>query len=64
MKTALFHGIEELQFDDIPEPPAGSVNTLKIVLEIEPVNSDLDSYDAFDVRRPGWLKSELKPAVS
>ena len=64
MKAVPLHGVEELQLDDIPEPSAGTVNTLKIITEIEPVNSDLDSYDAVDAHRPGWLKTELKPAVS
>ncbi|TXH33276.1 MAG: hypothetical protein E6Q98_22550 [Rhodospirillaceae bacterium] len=64
MKTVPFHGVEQRQLDDIPEPPAGTVNTLKIIAGIEPINSDLDSYDAIDAHRPGWLKTELKPAVS
>ena len=64
MKSVLFHGVEELQFEEMQEPAAGTVNTLKIIVEIEPVNSDLDSYDAFDLRQSGWLKTELKPAVS
>jgi hypothetical protein len=64
MKAVPLHGVEELQLDDIPDLSAGTVNALKIITEIEPINSDLDSYDAVDVHRPGWLKTELKPAVS
>lgn len=64
MKSVLFHGVEELQLEEMQEPPAGTVNTLKIVTEIAPMTSDLDTYDAFDTRSPGWLKAELKPAVA
>ena len=64
MKAVPLHGVEELRLDDIPDPSAGTVNALKIITEIEPINSDLDSYDAVDAHRPDWLKTELKPAVS
>jgi threonine dehydrogenase-like Zn-dependent dehydrogenase len=42
---------------------AGSVDPEAVVTQIEGVRSALDAYEAFDDRRPGWLKVELEPAA-
>lgn len=41
---------------------AGVIDPSKILTKIEPLQSALDAYKAFDLRRPGWLKVELRPS--
>jgi threonine dehydrogenase-like Zn-dependent dehydrogenase len=31
------------------------------VTQTEPIASAIDAYKAFDTRKPGWVKIELKP---
>ncbi len=42
---------------------AGTVDPQAVVTQLEGVRSALDAYEAFDDRRPGWLKVELEPAT-
>jgi threonine dehydrogenase-like Zn-dependent dehydrogenase len=42
---------------------AGTVDPTAVVTQLEGVRSALDAYEAFDERRPGWLKVELEPAA-
>lgn len=39
----------------------GTVDPSKIVTQTEPMPSAIDAYKAFDTRKPGWVKIELKP---
>jgi len=41
----------------------GTVKPSKILTQIEPLTSAIDAYKSFDLRRPGWVKVELKPAI-
>ena len=42
----------------------GTIDPTKVLKEeVEPMESVLDAYRAFDVRRPGWIKVELKPTA-
>jgi threonine dehydrogenase-like Zn-dependent dehydrogenase len=41
---------------------AGVVDPSKILTKIEPLQSALDAYKAFDLRQPGWLKVEFRPS--
>jgi threonine dehydrogenase-like Zn-dependent dehydrogenase len=40
---------------------AGAIDPVKLISQTEPMHSAIDAYEAFDARRPGWLKVELKP---
>jgi threonine dehydrogenase-like Zn-dependent dehydrogenase len=40
----------------------GAVDPLKILSQVEPMTSAIDAYRAFDERRAGWIKVELKPS--
>jgi threonine dehydrogenase-like Zn-dependent dehydrogenase len=42
----------------------GAVDPLQILTQREPLTSAIDAYQAFDERRPGWVKVELQPAVA
>jgi threonine dehydrogenase-like Zn-dependent dehydrogenase len=42
---------------------AGFTDPSKILTNVEPLQSALDAYKAFDLRQPGWLKVELLPAT-
>ena len=42
---------------------SGAVDPAKILTKVEPLQSALDAYKAFDKREPGWIKVELKPAA-
>jgi threonine dehydrogenase-like Zn-dependent dehydrogenase len=42
----------------------GSFDPAGIITRHEPMESVIDAYKAFDVRRPGWLKVELTPPRS
>jgi threonine dehydrogenase-like Zn-dependent dehydrogenase len=41
---------------------SGTVHPEKILTRREPLTSVLEAYKAFDLRQPGWIKVELKPA--
>jgi len=43
---------------------AGVTDPSRILTKIEPLTSALDAYKAFDLRKPGWLKVELRPTDS
>lgn len=40
---------------------SGAVDPRAILSEIESIDSAIEAYEAFDQRRPGWLKVELQP---
>lgn len=40
---------------------SGTVDPVKILTHVEPMQSAIDAYKAFDRREPGWIKVELKP---
>jgi threonine dehydrogenase-like Zn-dependent dehydrogenase len=42
---------------------SGTIDPLKILTKIEPIGSVIEAYEAFDSRKPGWLKVELKPVA-
>lgn len=39
----------------------GRFDPTKILMQQEPLQSAIDAYKAFDLRRPGWIKVELTP---
>ncbi len=41
---------------------SGSVDPTELITEHEPMSDAIAAYEAFDARRPGWLKVELTPA--
>jgi threonine dehydrogenase-like Zn-dependent dehydrogenase len=41
---------------------AGKVDPLKVLTEVEPMADAIEAYKAFDRRKAGWVKVELKPA--
>jgi threonine dehydrogenase-like Zn-dependent dehydrogenase len=42
----------------------GTIDPTKVLKEeVEPMDSALEAYRAFDRRQPGWIKVELKPAA-
>jgi len=43
---------------------SGTVDPVKILTKVEPMRAAIEAYEAFDSRRPGWLKVELKPAAA
>lgn len=43
---------------------SGTLDPTAILSEIEPLSSAIDAYEAFDERRPGWLKVELQVGSS
>jgi threonine dehydrogenase-like Zn-dependent dehydrogenase len=42
---------------------AGKADPLKVLTEVEPMTDAISAYKAFDKRKAGWVKVELKPAV-
>jgi threonine dehydrogenase-like Zn-dependent dehydrogenase len=42
---------------------SGMVTPTQILTQMEPMTSVIDAYKAFDQRKPGWVKVELKPAA-
>jgi threonine dehydrogenase-like Zn-dependent dehydrogenase len=40
---------------------AGKVDPLTVLTEVEPMTDAISAYKAFDKRKSGWLKVELKP---
>ena len=41
----------------------GKVDPLKVLTEVEPMVDAISAYKAFDKRKSGWIKVELKPAA-
>jgi threonine dehydrogenase-like Zn-dependent dehydrogenase len=41
---------------------AGKVDPTRVLTEVEPLTDAISAYKAFDSRKSGWLKVELKPA--
>jgi threonine dehydrogenase-like Zn-dependent dehydrogenase len=56
------HAIGDILAEDVPEPrlqqPADPVTVLT---NLEPVQNVIQTYQAFDERKPGWTKVALKP---
>jgi len=42
---------------------AGVVDPQSVLTQLEGVPTAVEAYEAFDERRPGWLKVELEPAA-
>jgi threonine dehydrogenase-like Zn-dependent dehydrogenase len=42
---------------------SGTVDPQKVITQLEGVRTAVEAYEAFDDRRPGWLKVELEPAA-
>ncbi|PCC67810.1 Threonine dehydrogenase [Nannocystis exedens] len=40
---------------------SGTVDPLQFITRVEPLTDVIAAYKAFDLRRPGWLKVELRP---
>ena len=40
---------------------SGAVDPTEILTDIEPMTDAIAAYEAFDLRRPGWIKVELRP---
>lgn len=40
---------------------AGVIDPTEILTHVEPVTSAIEAYKEFDLRKPGWIKVELKP---
>ena len=69
MKAVGFHGVGDIRVDDVPEsfsfkhrPTRLCRSTSKVLPQVEPLSAATDA--AFDSRRPGWIKVELKPDVA
>ncbi|QEH34784.1 Glutathione-independent formaldehyde dehydrogenase [Aquisphaera giovannonii] len=43
---------------------SGKVDPLKVLTEVEPMTDAIEAYKAFDRRKSGWVKVELKPAAT
>ena len=43
---------------------AGTIDPVKILTVVEPIQDAIAAYEAFDDRKPGWLKVELKPQAA
>ena len=43
---------------------AGFIDPAIVLTKTEPLTAALDAYKAFDLRQPGWMKVELRPASS
>lgn len=39
----------------------GLIDPTKVLTELKPVSDAIEAYKAFDMRKPGWMKVELKP---
>jgi threonine dehydrogenase-like Zn-dependent dehydrogenase len=42
---------------------AGVVDPQSVITQLEGVRTAVEAYEAFDERRPGWLKVELEPVA-
>ncbi len=43
---------------------SGAIDPVKILTKVEPMQSAIEAYEAFDRREPGWIKVELKPKAA
>jgi threonine dehydrogenase-like Zn-dependent dehydrogenase len=43
---------------------SGTVDPVKILTKLEPMQGAIEAYEAFDHREPGWIKVELKPKAA
>ena len=43
---------------------SGTIDTVKLLTVVEPIQGVIAAYEAFDARKPGWLKVELKPQAA
>jgi threonine dehydrogenase-like Zn-dependent dehydrogenase len=43
---------------------SGTIDPLKVLTKVEPMQSAIEAYEAFDRREPGWIKVELKPKAA
>ena len=41
----------------------GKVDPSRVLTQLEGVTSAVEAYEAFDQRRPGWMKVELEPTA-
>src|SRR3712207_6900250 len=41
----------------------GKVDPTKVLTKVEPMTDAIEAYKAFDKRKAGWVKVELKPAA-
>ena len=39
----------------------GTVDPTQVLSHVEPMSDVIEAYKQFDLRRPGWIKVELKP---
>jgi threonine dehydrogenase-like Zn-dependent dehydrogenase len=42
---------------------SGTIDPEAILSKVEPVADAIAAYEAFDARKPGWLKVELSPGA-
>jgi len=42
----------------------GALDPAEILTQVEPMTSVIEAYEAFDKRRPGWIKVKLEPAAA
>jgi threonine dehydrogenase-like Zn-dependent dehydrogenase len=42
---------------------SGQVRPSAVLTQVEPLGSAIEAYRAFDARKPGWVKVELRPAA-
>ena len=42
---------------------SGAIDPLRVLTQREPMTSAIAAYEAFDERRPGWIKVEVRPAA-
>ncbi|BCM83796.1 zinc-dependent alcohol dehydrogenase [Methylobacterium indicum] len=43
---------------------SGTIDPVKLLTVVEPMQGAIAAYEAFDARRPGWLKVELSPQAA
>jgi threonine dehydrogenase-like Zn-dependent dehydrogenase len=41
----------------------GKIDPLKVLTETDPMTDAIEAYKAFDKRKSGWVKVELKPGA-
>jgi hypothetical protein len=42
----------------------GTLDPRKVLTKVEPLQSAIEAYEAFDKREPGWIKVELTPEAA
>ncbi len=40
---------------------AGTTDPTSVLSNVEPMSDAIEAYKQFDLRRPGWIKVELRP---